>query len=262
MMRRLPEAAGHLLPDADKLRSGQRCATICLMAARPTCVLLPGFDGSGQLFAPLLAAARLPFEPSVLSLPTDTPRDYDQLVDWVVARLPADRPFALLAESFSGPLAIRIAARHPIHLTHLILAATFLRAPLNAWLSPLGALAGPILFARPPPAWAVRLLLAGRDADAALVASLRAAMVALPPTVAAARARTALEADERAALSRIAVPTLMLRATRDRLLRLGHADDALASLPSAQVASIDGPHLILQRRPRECLEVIARLLAF
>jgi pimeloyl-ACP methyl ester carboxylesterase len=231
------------------------------MADRPVCVLLPGFDGSGQLFAPLLAAPPLPFEPCVLALPTDEPRDYDQLVDWVMERLPTDRPFALLAESFSGPLAIRIAARHPALLTHLILAATFLRGPLRPWLAPFGALACPALFERSPPAWAVRLLLAGRDADALLVATLQSSMAALPPTVAAARARAALDADEHTAFSRVAVPTLMISATGDRLLRSDHADEALALRPATQVAAIDGPHLILQRRPSECLEVIDRFLS-
>jgi pimeloyl-[acyl-carrier protein] methyl ester esterase len=230
------------------------------MVDRPVCVLLPGFDGSGQLFAPLLAAAPLPFEPRVLALPSDVPRDYDQLLGWVTARLPTDRPFALLAESFSGPVAIEIAARRPVLLSHLILAATFLRSPVKPWLAPFGALAGQALFARPPPAWAVRLLLAGRDSDAALVASLQAAMAILPPSVAAARARAALAADERTAFSLVVVPTLMISATADRLLRSEHSIDALSSRPATQVAAIDGPHLILQRRPRECLDAIGRFL--
>jgi pimeloyl-ACP methyl ester carboxylesterase len=231
------------------------------MAHRPVCVLLPGFDGSGLLFAPLLTVAALPFEPRVLALPADVPRDYDQLVAWVMERLPPDRPFALLAESFSGPIAVRIASRRPTHLTHLILAATFLRSPLKPWLAPFGALARPALFARPPPAWAVRLLLAGSDANAPLVATLQAEMAALSPAVAAARAHAALHADEHAALATVAVPVLMLQATGDRLLRSDHANEALASRPSTRVVSINGPHLILQRRPRQCLAEVARFLA-
>ncbi len=87
------------------------------MADRPVCVLLPGFDGGGRLLAPRLAEAPLPFDPRLVALPSDTARDYDELVTWVMARLPTDRPFSLLAESFSGPIAIRIASRPPKHLT-------------------------------------------------------------------------------------------------------------------------------------------------
>lgn len=231
------------------------------MADLPACVLLPGFDGSGRLFAPLLAEAPLPFDPRVVALPPDVPRDYHELVTWVTARLPADRPFVLLAESFSGPIAIRIASRQPKLLTHLVLVATFLRSPLQPWLAPFGPLARPAFFARPPPALVVRALLAGWDADASLVGTVRDAMTSLTPAVAAARARAARGADEGAALARVTVPTLWLRASADRLLRPGHVVDAVESIAAARVATVDGPHMILQRRPRERLDSIERFLA-
>lgn len=231
------------------------------MPDRPVCVLLPGFDGSGRLFAPLLAEAPLLFDLRVVALPSDTPRDYDELVTWVTAHLPADRPYALLAESFSGPIAIRIASRQPKLLTHLVLVATFVRSPLQPWLAPFGSLARPALFARPPPDYVVRALLAGWDADASLVAALRDAMTSLPPAVAAARAQAALGADEGAALARVTVPTLWLRASADRLLRPGHADDAAALNAAVRVATVDGPHMILQRRPRECIDAIEVFLS-
>jgi pimeloyl-[acyl-carrier protein] methyl ester esterase len=112
--------------------------------ALPQCVLLPGFDGSGRLFAPLLAQRDLPFDPRVVALPADLPRGYDELLAWMEPRLPAE-PFVLLAESFSGPLAIRFAARHPERVAHLVLAATFLRSPLVPVLTHLA----PIVAAHP-----------------------------------------------------------------------------------------------------------------
>src|SRR5512138_710960 len=149
------------------------------MPTLPLFILLPGFDGSGQLFAPLLAEERLPFEPHVVALPADLPRGYEELVAWLEPRLPTE-PFGLLAESFSGPLAIRLAARHAERVTHLVLAATFLRSPLRSWLAPFAALARPALFSRPPPAIGIRTLLAGWDAPADLVDAIRGAMAVLP----------------------------------------------------------------------------------
>lgn len=224
------------------------------------CILLPGFDGSGKLFAPLVAEPSLSFEPLVLALPSDAPRGYDDLVAWVEARLP-NRSCAVLAESFSGPIAIRLALRNPSRVSHLILAATFLRSPLAPCLAPFAGLARPFLFASPPPAIAVRALLAGRDAPSPLVDSIRDAVRELPASVAAARARAALTVDERASFARITAPTLWIRATGDRLLRGGHVDDVRAVRPDTQIVSVDGPHTILQRRPRECAAAIAASLA-
>ena len=227
--------------------------------ALPLCVLLPGFDGSGGLFAPLLAQWDLPFKPRVVALPADVPRGYDELVAWLEPQLPTE-PFGLLAESFSGPLAIRVAARHPELVTHLVLAATFLRAPLHPWLAPVAFLARPSLFARPPPAIGIRTLLAGWDAPADVVETIRGAMAVLPAEVASARARAALAADEAATFARITLPTLWITAMADRLLRPGHLEDLRAARPDAKVALIEGPHTILQRRPRECLREIARFI--
>jgi pimeloyl-ACP methyl ester carboxylesterase len=228
--------------------------------ALPPCVLLPGLDGSGRLFAPLLAEPGLPFDPHVIPLPSDVPRGYDELVVWLEDQLPG-KPFVLLAESFSGPLAIRFALRNPARVSHLILAATFLRSPLAPWLAPASQLAGSLLFARPPPAIAVRALLAGWDAPASLVEAIRAAMAILPAEVAAARARAALAADERLAYAQVRAPTLWIRSGQDHLLRAGHVDDARALRPDTLVTSVPGPHAILQRRPRECLADIRRFLS-
>ncbi|MGB8931137.1 MAG: alpha/beta hydrolase [Anaeromyxobacteraceae bacterium] len=225
------------------------------MPALPLCVLLPGFDGSGRLFAPLLAEARLPFEPRVLALPGDRPRGYEELLRWVEGQLPSE-PVILLAESFSGPLAIRLARRHPTRVTHLILAATFLRSPLAPCLAPLAPLARPFLFARPPPAIAIRTLLAGWDAPPNIVDSIRGAMAILPAEIAFARARAALDADETSTFGQVTLPTLWIQPGEDRLLRAGHVDDVRAARPDAQVKVIGGPHTILQRRPRECVTAI------
>jgi pimeloyl-ACP methyl ester carboxylesterase len=46
---------------------------------------------------------------------------YDELLPLVLEHLPTDRPFVVLGESFSGPLAIRIAAVRPPCLRALVL---------------------------------------------------------------------------------------------------------------------------------------------
>ena len=90
-------------------------------------VVLPGLDGTTVLLAPFLAALQGRGVPaSAVGYPGDRPLDYDALEPLVRAQLPRT-PFVLLGESFSGPLAIRIAADPPPGLRGLVLSTTFAR---------------------------------------------------------------------------------------------------------------------------------------
>ena len=75
---------------------------------RPRLVLLPGLDGTGLLFEPLLRALPKEIEATVIRYPGDQRLSYDELLEFLRDQLPRDTPFILLGESFSGPLAIRL----------------------------------------------------------------------------------------------------------------------------------------------------------
>ncbi len=229
--------------------------------ARLPTLLLPGLDGSGRLFAPLLAAAPRGFAPRVVPLPSDAPRSYDEYLAGLRRALPRRGSWALLAESFSGPLAVRLAAERPRGLTALVLVATFLHRPLQPWLAPLAPFVGQALFTFPllPPA--IRLLLAGADAPDGVVAAIREATAAVPAAVLARRVREALAVDVRQALASTDLPVLYLGPTDDRLLRTDVEDDVLAARPDAATALLEGPHTLLQVRPQACLERLDPFLA-
>jgi pimeloyl-ACP methyl ester carboxylesterase len=224
--------------------------------ARLRTLLLPGLDGSGRLFDPLLAAAPRAFEPRVVALPSEGAATYDRYQALLLESLPRRGSWALLAESFSGPLAVRIAAARPRGLVAVALVSTFLHRPLGRWLAPLGPLVHPPLFAVPllPPA--IRFLLVGPSAPDELVAAVQRAVADVPAEVMAGRARQALDADVRRELAATEVPLLYLGAADDRLLRTDVAQDILALRPDADARVLPGPHALLQARPRECLEVL------
>lgn len=69
----------------------------------PTLVLLPGMDGTGELFASLLAQLGGETRSIVVRYPTCEFLNYDALTEVVKAQLPDGESFVLLAESFSGP---------------------------------------------------------------------------------------------------------------------------------------------------------------
>ncbi|BDG02015.1 alpha/beta fold hydrolase [Anaeromyxobacter oryzae] len=224
-------------------------------------ILLPGLDGSGRMYGPLVAAAPRGLGVRLVSFPPDQPLGYDDLLPLARAALPARGRFVLLAESFSGPLAIRLAAERPRGLVALVLAATFLHRPLNPILHPLRALVGARMFGLPMPGAAVRHFLAGPDAPNAIVDEVRQAMAAVSPEVVAHRSREALEVDVRETLARVDAPLLYLAPTRDRLIRTDVADEILSIRPDAEVALLDAPHMILQRCPHACLDRIEAFLA-
>ncbi len=230
------------------------------MARLPRAILLPGLDGSGRLFAPLLAAGPRAFVPEPVSFPPDRPLGYGELAALVRPRLPRGR-FVLLAESFSGPLAVRLAAERPRGLAALVLAATFLHRPLDALLHPVRGLVGARLFGVPMPALLVRHFMAGPDAPAPVVAEVQRAVAAVRADVLAHRAGEALRVDARDALAGVEVPILFLAPTRDRLIRRDAYEDVLALRPDAEVAPIEAPHMVLQRCPHASLARIEEFLA-
>ena len=65
-------------------------------------VLLPGMDGTGILFEPLLEALPQAWEAEVVQYPPDKALGYEALLDIVERAIPIDGPFVLVGESFSG----------------------------------------------------------------------------------------------------------------------------------------------------------------
>src|SRR4051794_30021183 len=151
-------------------------------------VLLPGLDGTGLLFEPLLRVLPSHFAPLVISYPANEPLSYAQLLPLVRASLPVDEDYILLAESFSGPIAVELAASDPPRLKALILCATFLSNP--ACLSDkFSTLVRPIAFTLEFPEFVVRRYLLGRDAPAYLVEDFRRVSRSVSPEVLAFRMR-------------------------------------------------------------------------
>lgn len=223
-----------------------------------TFVLLPGMDGTGLLFEPLLAALPAGVEARVHGYPTHELLTYDALVARVLAALPSEGDYVIVAESFSGPIALCVAAARPPGLRALVLCASFARSPvrLPAWLAPL---VRPGLMRASPLALQAHVML-GADAPPALRALLADAVAAVSPEVLALRARELLHVDVSGSLAASHVPLLYLRATRDRLVSKRSCDHVLQHRPDATVVEIDGPHLLLQTQPGACWSAIESFL--
>lgn len=226
-----------------------------------TLVVLPGLDGTARLLAGFTDAARAAGFARVeaVAYPTDLALGYPDLETLARDALPRDEHILLLGESFSGPVAIAIAADPPPNLRGLVLSTTFARAPVHvpAVLASLARIA-PV---RTLPTTALSFALLGRWATPALEGDLRDALGTVAPDVLRARAEAAMRVDVRDRLARIRVPTLCLRATRDRLLRPATHRTLCAGLADAREVAIDGPHLLLQTRTQAAADAVARFAA-
>ncbi len=227
---------------------------------RAVLCILPGLDGTTRLLGAFIEAAKPAFASvHAIAYPHDTPMDYAALETYARARLPQEAPFVLLGESFSGPVAIAIAAKPPPNLIGLVLSTTFARAPV-----PLISSLAPFMRIAPVRAAPMPLLsaiLLGRWATPALRRELRSALLDLAPAVVRVRAAAAMRVDMTARLADIAVPTLCLRARHDRLLRPRATRELLDGLRDAREAAFDGPHLLLQTRTDVAADEVMRFAA-
>jgi pimeloyl-[acyl-carrier protein] methyl ester esterase len=225
-----------------------------------TLVLLPGMDGTGGLFAPFIEALPSPYNAIPAAYPRDAKLDYSELVSLAITFLPASEPFILVAESFSSPIAIELAAKKPPNLRALILCAGFASSPLRGWARRLLQLLGPPYSRLHLPSFLVRRVLVGPGAPEALVDAVRNAISAVHPEVLHSRLEITAGCDVRAELAQVRVPILYLQAEHDRIVPSRCLNEVRRIKPAIAVATIDGPHLLLQTKPQQAVETIVKFL--
>jgi pimeloyl-[acyl-carrier protein] methyl ester esterase len=221
-------------------------------------VLLPGMDGSGLLFADFIEALGADVDSKVVAYPPDRALGYPELTELARAELPSNRPFVLLAESFSGPVAVALAALRPPGLRALVLVCSFVRSPISV-----PAVLWRMLAALPVERAPLRLaaaVLLGKSATPLLRGLLARAVVAVKRNVWRSRLAAVMSIDVENVLSEIRVPLLYLRARQDRVVPRSASEVILRALPRTRFVELDSPHFMLQAKPAESAAQIHRLL--
>ena len=208
-------------------------------------VVLPGMDGGADLSAAFRAELPSAIESLGVEYPVDEALGYDELEGLVRDELSrSSAPTVLLAESFSGPIAVRIGAAPPVNLIGVLLVASFVESPVPAALR---HLVGSYLFWAPPPRALVRRFMLDDAASDAVLADVISAIGRVRPRVLAARARAIMTVDARAELGRITLPLRYLEARHDRLVAV--REGLVRCRPDLDLQVIDAPHLVLASRP-------------
>lgn len=211
-------------------------------------------DGTGELFAGFVAALGDGVEAIVVSYPVERALDYRALTQFARGHLPQDRPWFLLGESFSGPIAIALAAAKPPGLLGLILCCSFARNPVPfsrrlpglANYLPVSArltcLVAPLLLGRHP------------------LPQLRRVLERVTAPVLRMRLREVLKVDYSAEMAMVSVPVLYLQASGDRVVPASAVRHVASLCPALQVAPLPGPHLLLQAMPAEAVAAVRRFI--
>ncbi|BDS05665.1 hypothetical protein NT6N_07050 [Oceaniferula spumae] len=219
----------------------------------PIWTFLPGLHGTPELFGGVKQALPNTIESEFVELPTKGSQRYTTLSTWLDEHLPRGVERVLIAESFSGPIALRLAALRPDEVCGVVLVASFCDAPINPGIALLPL--RPLFMVKPPKA-ALRHFLIGDDAEDAEVADLSNVIQTIPSRTLANRVRAVLELQEQDNPTLADVPMMILQAQSDNLVPWDAQQRLEACYPEARVHWIEAPHLAMQRYPEKCVQMI------
>lgn len=225
-----------------------------------TLVLLPGLDGTGNLFTNFVSTLPPAFSTRIVRYPTDRFLSYTELLSCVLDVIPTTDSFVVLAESFSTPLAVKLAAAQPANLAGLVICAGFITNPVGSWLLHLEALVRPSFFRVPPPGFVIDHFLIGAQAPHDLRDAVRHTLRSVSPEVMALRVRAIMACDAREELVQVQVPTLYLQAKYDRLVKERCFEEIQRLKRDTVLASIPAPHFVLQREPDKAVDLIVNFV--
>ena len=221
-------------------------------------VLLPGLDGSGQLFSPFVTVLPPHIQCQIIAYPPNQCRSYDEVVGYVTPRLPTRCNYCLIAESFSGPAAIDIARQAPPGLKSVVLVASFCHAPLSPFIRDFIQPFLGLLRLKPPASLINYLLCNG--SQVLLSRDVQRCVGSLPFATLKGRVQSALQVDLRGGFDEVELPLLALVARQDRLLQKGCAATMARFHDHVQINEIDGPHFLLQCRPQQSWAAMEKFL--
>ena len=208
--------------------------------------MLPGLDGTGDLFDRVTPYLRRDLAVDVARYPADPTLGYAGYVELVRHRVGA-RPVFLLGESFSGPVAVRVALQLGKQIRGIVLAATFVKNPWPGWLIRRAAGVNPTA----TPTRIRDAILMGHYGDAELVHKVDEIVRTLSLSVRAARLRAVAGVDVRRDFAKLRCPILVLHGRDDWLVPKSPMQNAVSKKGGARMIVMPGAHMLLQTRARE-----------
>jgi pimeloyl-ACP methyl ester carboxylesterase len=212
-------------------------------------------DGTGELLSEFAANLSLRRPVQIIRYPADPDMGYDELSAFVLASV-AHPQFVILGESFSGPIAIEVAASKLERVAGLVLASSFACHPLPKMLARFSRLVN----VRWAPRIAIEAMLLGAGATPALKDLLAQVLARVPGDVLQARIRFALSVDKRASLQHVTCPMLALHGRFDRIVGKGSAAQIQRIRPDCESYWLDASHMLLETSAKAAASHVADFL--
>ncbi|MFO7569170.1 MAG: alpha/beta hydrolase [Smithellaceae bacterium] len=223
-------------------------------------VFMPGLDGTGKSFEPLLPFLAADDRITIVRYPADRILSFEQTVSCAAAQMPKDISPVIIAESFSGPVAVRMIASNQVAARALVLCATFARSPHPFLWRIVRGLGLPLLIRPDMPKIFFRFVIGEDRWIDDLMPLWKKVHEDVTPRVMAHRLSLINEVDVTADLDSLTLPCLYLQATRDRIVPASCLKDYQRAIRHLQVVSMAAPHFILQAKPQACLDAIFSFL--
>jgi len=219
-------------------------------------VFLPGLDGTGLSYGPLGEVMPEGVRVTVVTYPADRKLSFDEHVQCAYEQLPRNKPLVLIAESFSGPITIRLASSFPSNIKGIIFCATFMKFDRPFLLGPAKYVPFEFFLSKRMPSFLLYFLVGGKPFSDKLTPLFRQLEKLINPEVIAHRIRMLKNIDATNDARTLSLPCCYIQGAQDKLIPARCILPFKKYLPGLVVKSVDGPHGILQAQPEECAQII------
>jgi len=224
--------------------------------------LLPGLDGTGELFSEFINDLSEDITVTCIKYPELEQLGYTELVTYVQSRLPINEDFIILSESFSGPIAFELAKTELKHLKAIIFVASFLRKPNRVLMWLVRILPLLIILRHSPPDFIIRKWLLGDSAKNEMVEKFKLILRRLPINIIKFRLREIynLGFEEKEYKFSINIPVYFIKPLQDRLVLKDNYRDFSKCCLNFDLFTVDGPHFILQNKAKICADYVNQIV--
>jgi pimeloyl-ACP methyl ester carboxylesterase len=219
-------------------------------------VLLPGMDGTGELFEEFLS--NFDGDYIVIPLPQSGSQDHVFLANIIKEQLPTE-DFVLLAESFAGGIIPELLRQNNPHLKGVIFIASFLSSPNQLLLSIAKFLPIKSLASAPLSTIFHKFLLLGQGASKELLSKFITVTKSIPDLV--LKNRLEVMSQQRLPITTSDIPSIYIRALSDRLIPSQKGREFTKVFSNIKYIEIEGPHFILQAQPKESARLVTEAIS-
>lgn len=219
-------------------------------------VLLPGMDGTGELFEAFLS--NFDGDYIVIPLPQSGSQDHAFLANIIKEQLPT-QDYILLAESFSGGIIPELLKKSHPHMKGVIFIASFLSSPNQFLLSIAKLLPIKTLASATLSTIFHKFFFFGQGVSKEFLSKFITVTKSIPDLV--LKSRLEVMSQQRIPTTTSDKPSVYIQACSDRLISSQKSGEFIKVFTNIKYIKIEGPHFILQAQPKESARLITEAIS-